>query len=184
MLFVLSPFLVVFFLLFCFSDRWILSPRNLAANFSTSNVRLLSLLNKVRLKRKLIGGRNSTLLSSAACVYSSYLVALAQLISSSVELVSAEKVKPSSISTVKLLNEYNVSLEGRGRSGSLARINPAEMPVKKVGYSVAEVEEILSAARLALKVVFEVVNSLSRLDYAPDEIVYRYFDILMSLLLG
>ena len=156
---------------FIYSEKWILPPRNLAASFSSDNVRLLSLLNKVRLKRKIIGSQKSYVLSAAACIYSSYLVSLAQFISRSVDIVSRGKNKNATpLSTTKLLNEYNV-MEGRGRSNSVARSDGASE--LELSYSAHQVEEVRNAANLALKVAFEVINCLSRLDYAPDEIVYR-----------
>lgn len=143
-------------------------------------------------------------LSTVACIFSCYLVILSQLISTSIELTTAINNRNSIFSTKYMLDIYGTADSSSNENNSFARrmsisdIKDTSSPFATQGSvhsnsrhnSIAaqirvnsngvvkaydpKAAEMFASAGVALQVCFEVLNSLIKLDYAPDEIVFRY----------
>lgn len=143
-------------------------------------------------------------LSTVSCIFSCYLVILSQLISTSIELTTAINNRNSIFSTKYMLDIYGTAdsssennsfvrrmsisdiketaspFASQGSAHSNSRHNSviaSQIRVNNNGVVKAydpKATEMFASAGVALQVCFEVLNSLIKLDYGPDEIVYRY----------
>lgn len=88
--------------------KWFIPPRNLAAKFPAPKDQVLSMLCRIRLKRKWTTAANHVEhLTGASCVYSSYLVITSLLLSHSIEhvLQMIQRQQTPALSALEVLRE-------------------------------------------------------------------------------
>lgn len=149
-------------------------PRNLGPKFLQASDQVLGLLCRVRMKRKILGSHRNERLSAAGCIYSSYIIISSLFVSVAVQNMARSRGRSVTISTNQLMNEFGMEVlqQGRGHSSSVSSTRQAGYTMKDSSYYYTR-EKIMESSMMTLKVAFEALNVLIRMNKAPDEVVYR-----------